>query len=122
VKEQRFALILSEFQYLAETDPSVSSQIQAWWNTSGLRNQAYIVLCGSHTGMMKSLAGTNQPLYGRFTSRCKLQPMAYYNTALFYQKSNWSTRDKLIACGVLGETSKYHAVFSSDYDRNSDKR
>ncbi|MDD3926178.1 MAG: ATP-binding protein [bacterium] len=66
--------------------------------------------------MMEALAGANQPLYGRFTSRCKLQPMAYYDTALFYQNSNCTTRDKLIAYGVLGGTPKYHAAFSPDTD------
>lgn len=66
--------------------------------------------------MMEALAGASQPLYGRFTSRRKLQPMAYYDTALFYQESDWSIRDKLTAYGVLGGTPKYHATFSLKTD------
>jgi uncharacterized protein len=115
-RERRFALVLDEFQYLVEADGSIPSQIQAWWDASGLRTQAYVVICGSQVGMMEALTGANQPLYGRLTSRCKLQPMAYYDTALFYEDSNWTTREKLIAYGVLGGTPKYHASFSPGVD------
>jgi len=115
-RETRFALVIDEFQYLVAQDPSIPSQIQAWWDTSGLRSQAYVVLCGSHIGMMEALAGASQPLFGRFTLRQRLQTMAYDDTALFYQDGRWSTRDKLIAYGVLGGTPKYHATFS---DRQS---
>ncbi len=118
-REQRFALVLDEFQYLVEADPSIPSQIQAWWDASGLGSKAYLVLCGSHVGMMEALTGGSQPLYGRFTSRCKLQPMAYYDTALFYEGSGWTTRDKLMAYGVLGGTPKYHATFSPSTELGS---
>lgn len=111
-REKRFALVLDEFQYLVAQDPSIPSQIQAWWDTSGLRSQAYLVLCGSHVGMMEALVGASQPLYGRFTLRQRLRPMAYDETALFYHEGRWSARDKLIAYGVLGGTPKYHATFS----------
>lgn len=114
--KERFALVIDEFQYLVAQDPSIPSQIQAWWDASGLRSQAYIVFCGSHIGMMEALTGASQPLYGRFTLRQRLQPMSYDDTALFYQKGLWSTRDKLMAYGVLGGTPKYHATFS---DRQS---
>jgi len=115
-RQRRFGLVLDEFQYLVEADRSIPSQIQAWWDTEGIRSQAYMVICGSHIGMMEALAGVSQPLYGRFTSRCKLQPMAYYDTALFYRELDWSIRDKLTAYGVLGGTPKYHAAFSPKTD------
>jgi uncharacterized protein len=111
-RKTKFALVIDEFQYLVAQDPSIPSQIQAWWDTSGIRSQAYVVLCGSHVGMMEALTGASQPLYGRFTLRQKLKPMAYDETALFYQSDRWSTRDRLIAYGVLGGTPQYHATFS----------
>lgn len=113
-REQRFALVLDEFQYLVEADRSIPSQIQAWWDTSGLKSRAFVVLSGSQVGMMEALAGANQPLFGRFSSRCKLQPMPYYDAALFYDDSSWSTRDKLIAYGILGGTPKYHATLAPE--------
>jgi len=116
VSETRFALVIDEFQYLVTQDPSIPSQIQAWWDTVGIRSHAYLVLCGSHVGMMGALAGGSQPLYGRFTLRQRLKPMTYQETTLFYQNEKWSTRDKLIAYGVLGGTPKYHAVFSEKQD------
>lgn len=111
-RERRFALVIDELQYLVAQDPSIPSQVQAWWDTSGIRSQAYVVLCGSHVGMMEALAGASQPLYGRFTLRQRLKPMTYDDTTLFYQDDRWSGRDKLIAYGVLGGTPKYHATFS----------
>jgi AAA+ ATPase superfamily predicted ATPase len=111
-RERRSALVIDEFQYLVAQDPSIPSQIQAWWDTAGIRSQAYVVLCGSHIGTMEALAGASQPLYGRFTLRQRLKPMSYDDTALFYQDGKWSGRDKLIAYGVLGGTPKYHATFS----------
>lgn len=119
LRTQRCALILDEFQYLVDAEPSIPSQIQAWWDMTGIHSQAFVVLCGSHIGMMETLTGGSQPLYGRFTSRIKLQPMNYYDTALFYQNSDWSTRDKLIAYGVVGGTPKYHAAFSPDISLGS---
>lgn len=114
-RETRFALVIDEFQYLVSQDPSIPSQIQAWWDASGLRSQAYLVLCGSHVGMMEALAEGSQPLYGRFTFRQKLRPMCYHDSALFYESGNWSGRDKMIAYGVLGGTPRYHAQFSDRY-------
>jgi len=111
--ERRCALVLDEFQYLVDADPSIPSQLQAWWDASGIHSRAFVVLCGSHIGMMEALAQGGGPLYGRFTARTRLQPMAYHDAVLFYGDSNWSVRDKLTSYGVLGGTPKYHAVFST---------
>lgn len=111
-KERRVALVLDEFQYLMALDPSLPSQIQAWWDARGLRSQAFLVLCGSHLGMMEGLGGAQSPLFGRFTFRHKLQPMTYYDTARFYEPSAYSNREKLLAYGVLGGTPRYHALFN----------
>ncbi|MHB1000007.1 MAG: DUF234 domain-containing protein [Armatimonadota bacterium] len=110
---ERFALVLDEFQYLLEQDPSLPSQIQAWWDTSGIRSNIFLVLCGSHLGVMEGLGGHQAPLFGRFTVRQKLPPMRYYNTAQFYSDTKYSTREKLITYGVLGGTPRYHALFDS---------
>ncbi|MBI2844302.1 MAG: ATP-binding protein [Armatimonadetes bacterium] len=112
-REHRFALILDEFQYLLEQDPSIPSQIQAWWDTEGIRSKIFLVLCCSHLGMMEGLGGPQAPLFGRFTFRYKLPPMTYRDIALFYADSNYSTRDKLMAFGILGGTPRYHALFDS---------
>lgn len=109
-KEKRLAIVLDEFQYLLEQDQSLPSQIQAWWDTEGIRSNVFLVLCGSHLGIMEGLGGAQQPLFGRFTFRYKLPPMRYYDIAQFYEFSNYSSRDKLTAYGVLGGTPRYHAL------------
>lgn len=113
---KRFVLVLDEFQYLLDQDPSLPSQIQAWWDTSGIRSKIFLVLCGSHLGVMEGLGGPQAPLFGRFTVRQKLPPMKYFNTSEFYSNSRYSIREKLIAYGTLGGTPRYHALFNPKKD------
>lgn len=115
-REQRFALVLDEFGYFVEQDPSVASQIQAWWDTEGIKTQAFLVLCGSQLGVMEGLGGPQAPLFGRFTFRYKLPPMNYHDIAQFYASSSYSTRDKLSAYAVLGGTPRYHALVNRKTD------
>lgn len=115
-RDQRFVLVLDEFQYLLEQDPSIPSQIQAWWDTEGIRSRVFLVLCGSHLGMMEGLGGYQAPLFGRFTFRYKLSPMTYRDVGLFYTDSGYSAREKLMAFGILGGTPRYHALFDPHQD------
>lgn len=108
---RRLALVLDEFQYLLEQEPSIPSQIQSWWDTEGIRSSLFLVLCGSHAGMMEGLGGPQAPLFGRFTFRWRLPPMTYRDVSLFYEESSYSPREKLTAFGVLGGTPRYHALF-----------
>lgn len=112
----RLAIVLDEFQYLLQQDPSLPSQIQAWWDTDGIRSKVFLVLCGSHLGMMDGLGGAQQPLFGRFTFRYKLPPMRYDDIARFYDSSRCSSREKLMAYGVLGGTPRYHALLNARVD------
>ncbi|MDD3926400.1 MAG: ATP-binding protein [bacterium] len=115
-REERFVLVLDEFQYLLEQEPSLPSQIQAWWDMEGIRSKVFLILCGSHSGIMEGLGGHNAPLFGRFTFRYKLTSMSYRDIALFYDASGYSAREKLMAFGVLGGTPRYHALF--DYRKS----
>ena len=115
-RDRRFALVLDEFQYLLDLDSSIPSQIQAWWDTTGIRGNTFLVLCGSHLGIMEGLGGSQAPLFGRFTFRHKLLPMTYRDIAQFYAEGAYSTRDKLTAYGVLGGTPRYHALFGPTQD------
>ena len=111
-RENRFALVLDEFQYLLEQDKAIASQIQAWWDSDGIRSGVFLILCGSHLGVMEGLGGPQAPLFGRFTFRYKLPPMGYEDIARFYDGSKYSVRDKLTAYGVLGGTPRYHALIN----------
>lgn len=111
-REKRFAVIIDEFQYLLEQDAGIASQIQAWWDSDGIRSGVFLVLCGSHIGLMEGLGGPQAPLFGRFTFNYKLSPMNYTDIAKFYDKSDYTVRDKLTAYGVLGGTPRYHALIN----------
>ena len=81
-REQRFALVLDEFQYLLEQDPGVASQIQAWWDTDGIRSGVFL-RCGSHLGVMRDQAVHRHTLFGRFTF-IQLPPIGYQTSSEFY--------------------------------------
>ncbi|MDD3928028.1 MAG: ATP-binding protein [bacterium] len=115
-EKERLALVLDEFQYLVEQDSSIPSQLQAWWDTDGIRSRIFFVLCGSHLGVMEGLGGPQAPLFGRFTLRHKLPPMNYRDIACFYDNSPYTVRDKLMAYGILGGTPRYHALFDARRD------
>ncbi|MHB1462785.1 MAG: ATP-binding protein [Armatimonadota bacterium] len=107
---RRVGLVLDEFQYLISSDPSIPSQIQAWWDKDGIRSEIMLVLCGSHIGMMSALESGSNPLYGRFNVTYQLPPMNYRQVAEFYAESGYSARDILLAYGILGGTPRYHAL------------
>lgn len=110
---RRVGLVLDEFQYLISSDPSIPSQIQAWWDKDGIRSRVMLVLCGSHIGMMSALQSNSNPLYGRFNIAYQLPPMNYRQVAEFYADSGYSARDILLAYGILGGTPRYHALMDT---------
>ena len=60
-------MILDEFSYATESDPSLPSNLQAAWDHVFRRRGISVVLSGSHIGVMTGLAAYHAPLYGRFT-------------------------------------------------------
>ncbi|MGD2158059.1 MAG: ATP-binding protein, partial [Anaerolineales bacterium] len=65
IGDQRVILIMDEFSYAAESDPSLASHLQAAWDHLFKDSNITIVLAGSHIGMMVDLMAYQAPLYGR---------------------------------------------------------
>jgi len=49
---ERLGLLLDEFTYLLEIDPSIAGQMQNLWDQTLSRSNLFLVICGSHLGMM----------------------------------------------------------------------
>ncbi len=87
---QRFALIIDEFPYLINTDPTISSVFQKGWDEYLAHNdQIMLILNGSSISMMENdVLGASSPLYGRRTGQWKMEPFSLLEISGFFPKAN----------------------------------
>lgn len=69
-------VVLDEFPYLCEADPSLPSTLQARWDHRG-ESQLSVVLAGSHVGLMEELVAADAPLFGRADAHLRLAPFSW---------------------------------------------
>ena len=106
-------LIIDEFPYLAEPDPSIMSILQHHIDHVWKNSRIMLVLCGSSISFMeKDVVGQSAPLYGRTTRQLELRPFDYLEAAEFFP--SWSNENKLIAYGILGGIPRYLIEFEED--------
>jgi AAA+ ATPase superfamily predicted ATPase len=105
-------VILDEYQYAAEADPSLASRLQRWWSRAATGLPIYLVLCGSYVRFFVKnvLSG---PAYGRNTGSLQLPPLDYRAAALFFPKK-WSAEDHVRAYAVTGGIPHYLLQFDPD--------
>jgi hypothetical protein len=107
-EETGFTLVLDEYPYLRATvnglDSILQSLIDKYRNTSKMK----FIICGSHIDIMKSLLDSQNPLYGRIDRTVNLQPMDYYESALFYE--SFSMEDRVRLYSVFGGIPHYNRL------------
>jgi AAA+ ATPase superfamily predicted ATPase len=99
-------IVLDEFPYLCDTDPSLPSVLQKFCD--GVRERGSpinLVLCGSKISFMAELLGEKNPLHGRQTLELDLGPLSFRDAAKFFPQ--WSTDEQLRAYGILGGIPYY---------------
>ncbi len=107
---RRFVVVLDEFPYLLEADPSVASSLQNLWDGALRKTQLMLVLCGSSVSVMESqVLGQQSPLYGRRTAQWHVRPLSYRDAAEFFPR--YSAEDRLKAYGILGGMPAYLEQF-----------
>ncbi len=99
-------VVLDEFPYLCDADPSLPSVLQK--HCDSLRERGVpmnVVLCGSKISFMEELLGERNPLHGRQTMELDLGPLTYREVAGFFPE--WSPEARLRTYGVLGGIPYY---------------
>lgn len=92
---------LDEFPYITDNDPALPSILQRFWDSrEAERGAMKIVLCGSEIAQMDELLGARNPLYGRATSRMRLEPLPLREVAEFLPR--YEADDIIIAYGIFG--------------------
>ncbi|HXT34220.1 MAG TPA: ATP-binding protein [Chloroflexota bacterium] len=101
-------IILDEYQYLAEADPSLASQLQRWWSREVGTLPIYLILCGSYIRFFVQNVLTG-PAYGRATGSLQLRPLGYRQAAAFFPQ--WSHEDHIRAFAITGGMPYYLLQF-----------
>jgi AAA+ ATPase superfamily predicted ATPase len=103
--QRRLILILDEFPYLAEAEPGLPSVLQNMWDHHLKATQIFLVLAGSHIGMMTGLLHYHAPLYGRFTAHLHLKPLPFAATAEFLPR--YPAAERVAVYAILGGIPAY---------------
>ena len=106
-------LVLDEFPYLCEADPSLPSTLQARWDHRG-ESQLSIILAGSHVGLMEELVSTDAPLFGRPDMHLRLGPFSWQHAPLLVGGDDpdvW-----MEAYVTLGGMPRYLALWDPRHD------
>jgi AAA+ ATPase superfamily predicted ATPase len=106
----RLIVILDEFSYAVEVEPSLPSVLQNVWDQSLQRTEILLVICGSHIGMMKKLQTHQAPLFGRITGQLQLQPLPFSAVGAFLP--DYSLERRVAVYAILGGVPGYLERFS----------
>lgn len=98
-------LILDEFPYLVESDPSFASHLQAAWDHFFKDSPHIFLLAGSHIGMMVDMMAYKAPLYGRFSAQMPVDALPFAALSEFFP--NYSAAERVATYAVLGGIPAY---------------
>lgn len=105
-QHERLFLVLDEFAYAMESDRTLPSILQMIWDHVLKETKLFLVLAGSHVGMMqKHFLGYRAPLYGRATSVLRLRPMSF--TAARQFMPAYSTAQAITIHAAIGGIPAY---------------
>jgi len=109
-RQERLAIVLDEFSYAVDADPSLPSVIQRLWDTARRANtRAFVVLCTSFTEAIERHFAIDGALYRHRTRELRVEPFSYRDAALFFPQ--WPQVDQLTAWGIVGGVPSYlHAL------------
>ncbi len=105
-ESQRLVVVLDEFTYVLEANPGLASILQRIWDHRLQPSKIFLVLSGSHAGMIvRETLTYRSPLYGRATQSVHLQPLPFGAMSNFFPDYSMTERVTLYAC--LGGVPQY---------------
>lgn len=107
---KRTAVIIDEFPYIIEENPSVKSILQHAIDHKLKNKNIFLILCGSSVSIMENdIMGNKSPLHDRQTATLEVKPFDYLDSSAFFKE--YSNLDKLLAYGILGGIPRYLEAF-----------
>lgn len=107
-ERESWILVLDEYPYVRETVKGLDSILQSFIDRYKDTSKLKLVICGSFVDTMRSLLEHQSPLYGRVDCTIDLQPMDYYDSALFYE--SFSDEDKVRLYSVFDGVPYYNRL------------
>ena len=106
IGSQRLTLLLDEFPWAVEADPSLPSRLQAAWDQL-FKDQSHVclVLSGSHISALEKLLHSDAPLFGRMTGKLYVPPFAFTEITPFVPR--YSAEKRLAVYAVVGGIPDY---------------
>lgn len=103
--ENRFVLVIDEFQRFLEVAPQFITQLQHYWDQTLKKKKIMLLLVGSSIGMIQKITNSKTgALYGRST-RIKISPFKYADFRMMFKEL--SEEEKIITYAVFGGTPYY---------------
>ncbi|WP_028857144.1 ATP-binding protein [Psychrilyobacter atlanticus] len=112
-KNEKFVLVIDEFQYLCMTNKNFSSIFQRIYDEKLKDSNVMLILCGSLISMMYSeVLAYDSPLYGRRTAQIRLKPIKFdYYNEFFTDKSH---KELIEFYSITGGIPKYIQEFNKN--------
>lgn len=105
-ERERLAVFIDEFTYLIEAEPGLAGVLQNAWDHVLAKTRLFLVLSGSHLGMMqRHLLSYQAPLYGRATAQLRLQPLPFGATRAFFP--GYSAQERVALYAIFGGVPAY---------------
>ena len=120
-RTERIIFVIDEYPYLAGSDMSVNSVLQAAIDKHHADSKLFLILCGSSMSFMENqVMGYKSPLYGRRTSQFKLLPFDYLESAEMLH--GFSNEEKLILYSMTGGIPEYLSRIESSMSMRDNVR
>lgn len=110
---EKIWLSLDEYTYLRESVHGLDSILKSLIDEYKDRSNLKLIVCGSFIGTMRLLLEVQNPLYGRMDLTMFIEPMDYYDSALFYPE--FSEEDKVKLYSVFGGIPYYNRLIRSEW-------
>lgn len=108
---ERLVVVIDEFSYLLLTDKNTPAVFQ-YVVDEIMDERFFLILSGSLVGLMESLMGYNNPLYGRRTAQLKLKPLSFFHVAGYFPKKPLKTVMEIYS--VTGGVPMYFRLFKGE--------
>jgi AAA+ ATPase superfamily predicted ATPase len=103
--ERPAVVILDEFPWAVESDPSLPSRLKTAWDNVFTDSQIRLFIAGSHISAMEKLLLSDAPLFGRMTGKLYVRPFAFVEIAPFVPRHDLEKR--LAVYAILGGIPDY---------------
>lgn len=113
-------VIMDEFPYAVESDPSLPSHLQAAGDHFFKQHRLTLVLAGSHIGMMVDLLKYQAPLYGRVTAKIAVEPLPFALLPEFFP--TYSAAERVATYAIIGGVPAYIERFDAQLDLSANLR